>query len=74
MHSRYFINRKNPLALISVALMLIFMPITGSIGHGIGMALISYSVVAAFTGKAKEVSVLTYVLSLLFLLKFFVIV
>ena len=62
------------LQVIPVALMLIFMPITGSIGHGIGMALISYSVVAAFTGKAKEVSVLTYVLSLLFLLKFFVIV
>ena len=54
--------------------MLIFMPITGSIGHGIGMALISYSVVAAFTGKAKEVSILTYVLSALFLAKFFIIV
>ena len=62
------------LQLIPVALMLIFMPITGSIGHGIGMALISYSVVAAFTGKAKEVSILTYVLSALFLAKFFIIV
>ena len=62
------------LQVIPVALMLIFMPITGSIGHGIGMALIAYTVVAAFTGKAKDVSILTYVLSLLFLLKFFVIV
>ena len=62
------------LQVIPVALMLIFMPITGSIGHGIGMALISYSVVAAFTGKAKEVSILTYVLSALFLAKFFIIV
>ena len=57
-----------------VALMLIFMPITGSIGHGIGMALISYTVIAALTGKAKQVSVLTYVLSLLFLIKFFAVV
>ena len=62
------------LQVIPVALMLIFMPITGSIGHGIGMALIAYTVVAAFTGKAKDVSILTYVLSILFLLKFFVIV
>ena len=62
------------LQVIPAALMLIFMPITGSIGHGIGMALISYSVVAVFTGRAKEVSVLTYILSLLFLLKFFVVV
>lgn len=60
------------LQVIRVALMLIFMPITGSIGHGIGMALIAHTVVAAFTGKAKDVSILTYVLSILFLLKFFV--
>lgn len=68
------VNWDDILETVPVALMLIFMPITGSIGHGIGMALISYTVIAAFTGKAKKVSVLTYVLSALFLVKFFVVV
>lgn len=59
---------------LPVALMLIAMPISGSIGHGIGLGLIAYSVIKVFTGKAKEVSVLTYVLSVLFLVKFFLVV
>ena len=59
--------------MVPVALMLIAMPISGSIGHAIGLGLISYTVVKVFTGKAKEVSVLTYVISLLFLIKFFVV-
>ncbi len=56
---------------VPVALMLISMPISGSIGHAIGIGLISYSVIKLFTGKGKEVSVLTYVLSVVFLVKFF---
>lgn len=59
---------------LPAALMLIAMPISGSIGHGIGLGLISYSVIKVFTGKAKEVSILTYVISLLFLVKFFLVV
>ena len=59
---------------LPVSLMLIFMPISGSIGHGIGIALISYTAVKLLTGRAKDISVLTYVLSLLFILKFFLIV
>ena len=54
-----------------VFIMLLAIPISGSIGHGIGLALISYTVIKVFTGKAKDVSVLTYVISLLFLIKFF---
>ena len=54
-----------------VAIMLIAMPITGSIGHGIGLALILFSGIKLCTGKAKEVSALTYVLSLIFVVKFF---
>ena len=57
--------------MLPVAIMLIAMPISGSIGHGIGLALICYTVIKLVTGKAKEVSVLTYVLSLIFLVKFF---
>lgn len=56
---------------LPVALMLLAMPISGSIGHAIGIGLISYTVLKVFTGKAKEVAVLTYVLSAIFLVKFF---
>ena len=54
-----------------VFIMLLAMPISGSIGHGIGLGLITYTVIKVFTGKAKDVSVLTYVISALFLVKFF---
>ena len=53
-----------------VALMLIAMPISGSIGHAIGIGLIVSTVIKLFTGKAKDVSVLTYVLSSLMLFRF----
>lgn len=60
--------------MLPVAFMLIAMPITGSIGHSIGLAMIAYTIIMVLIGKAKKVSVLTYVLSLLFIIKFFVIV
>ena len=56
---------------IPVAVMLIAIPISSSIGHGIGLGMITYTVMKLFTGKAKEVSVLTYIISVLFLVKFF---
>ena len=68
------INFDNVDKLVPVALMLIAMPISGSIGHAIGIGLISYTIIQVFTGKAKEVSVLTYVISALFLVKFFLVV
>ena len=58
---------------VPVAVMLIAMPISGSIGHGIGLGLIIYTVMKVFTGKAKDVSILTYVISALFLIKFFLV-
>lgn len=58
---------------VPVALMLIAMPVSGSIGHAIGIGLISYTVIKLFTGKAKDVSVLAYVLSAIFLIKFFLV-
>ena len=58
--------------IVPVAIMVLAMPISGSIGHGIGLALISYTVIKLCTGKHKDISPLTYFLSLLFLLKFFV--
>ena len=59
--------------LVPVSLMLIAMPISGSIGHAIGIGIITYTVVEVFSGKAKNVSILTYVIALLFLIKFFVV-
>ena len=59
---------------VPVVIMLLAMPISGSIGHGIGLAMILYTFIKVFSGKAKEVSALTYVISLLFIIKFFVIV
>lgn len=59
---------------LPVAIMMISMPISGSIGHAIGLGLISYTIIKVFTGKAKEVSVLTYVISAIFLIKFFLVV
>lgn len=65
------INFEDITQVLPVALMLIAMPISGSIGHAIGLGLIAYSVIKVFTGKAKDVSALTYVISAIFLLKFF---
>ena len=56
---------------LPVALMLIAMPISGSIGHGIGLGLIAYTVICVLKGEAKKVPVLTYVISAIFLVKFF---
>ena len=57
--------------IVPVALMLIGMPISSSIGHAIGIGLVSYTIMKIFGGKAKEVSLLTYAISALFLVKFF---
>ena len=58
---------------LPVVLMLVFMMVTSSVGNGIGIGLITYSVLKICTGKAKEVSWLTIVLAVLFILKFFIV-
>ena len=60
--------------MVPVAIMLIGMPVSGSIGHAIGLGLICYTFMKIFGGKFKEVSWLTYVISALFLVKFFLVV
>ncbi len=59
--------------IVPVALMLIAMPISSSIGHGIGLGLISYTLIEVFTGNWKKVSWVTYLISALFLVKFFLV-
>jgi AGZA family xanthine/uracil permease-like MFS transporter len=56
---------------VPVSLMLIGMPVSSSIGHAIGIGLIAYTIMKIFGGKFKEVSWLTYAISALFLVKFF---
>ena len=60
--------------MVPVFLMLLAMPVSGSIGHGIGLGLIAYTIIKIFSGKFKEVSILTYVISALFIVKFFLVV
>ena len=68
------IDLEDKFDVVPCMIMLITMPISGSIGHGIGLGLITYTVMKVFTGKAKDVSILCYVISILFLIKFFVVV
>ncbi|MBQ3302129.1 MAG: NCS2 family permease [Eggerthellaceae bacterium] len=58
---------------VPVALMLIAMPISGSIGHAIGIGLIVFSVINNCTGEGSKKYALTYVLALIFLVKFFLV-
>jgi len=58
---------------VPVTLMLIGMPISGSIGHAIGIAMIACTFIKVCTGKFKEVSIVTYIISLIFIIKFFLI-
>ena len=59
---------------VPVILMLLAMPVSSSIGHAIGLGMISYTIIKLLLGKGKEVSVLTYVISVLFLIRFFLVV
>jgi AGZA family xanthine/uracil permease-like MFS transporter len=59
--------------IVPVALMLIAMPISGSIGHAIGIGLIAFSVIDLSSGKASKKYLLTYILALIFLVKFFLV-
>ena len=65
------INFENLDEFVPVSIMLITMPISSSIGHGIGLGLVAYTFIKVLSGKFKDVSVLTYIISLLFIVKFF---
>jgi len=58
---------------VPVGLMLIAMPISSSIGHAIGLGLISFSAINICTGKANKKYALTYILAIIFLVKFFLV-
>ncbi len=57
---------------IPAFLTIIMMPIAYSISEGIVFGMLSYTLLKALTGKAKEVSIVMYVLSLIFILRFII--
>ncbi len=59
--------------IVPVALMLIAMPVSGSIGHAIGLGIISFSFINILRGEASKQYLLTYILALVFILKFFLV-
>ena len=58
---------------VPVALMLIAMPISSSIGHAIGIGLIAFTVINLSTGEGNKKYLLTYILAVIFLIKFFLV-
>ena len=67
------VDYDDPACSVPVVFMLISMPITSSIGSGIGLGLIMYSLIKICRGEWKDVSWVTMLLSVLFLCKFFII-
>ena len=55
---------------LPVFLTIITMPLTYSIANGIGVGFISWVIVRAFSGKAREISPLLWIVSLGFLVYF----
>ncbi len=55
---------------IPAFLTIIMMPLTYSIADGIMFGMLSYIALKALTGKAKDVHVITYIVGILFLLKY----
>jgi len=51
---------------------IVMMPLTYSIAEGIVFGMMSYVLLKTFTGKFKDVSILMYILTLLFILKFII--
>ena len=46
------------------------MPLTYSISHGILLGMISYVVINMLCGKFKKITVMMYILTILFILKY----
>ena len=64
------IDWADPAVALPAFLTVAMMPFTYNISFGIGFGLLSYVIIKACTGKAKEVSVATYVLTVIFLAMF----
>ena len=56
--------------IVTAMVTIILMPLTGNITYGIAGGLIIYTILQLFAGKAKEINVFTYVISILFVVYF----
>jgi len=59
-------------SIVPASIMLLAMPISGSIGNSIGLAMITYCGIKTLRGKVKQISALTWIITAIFILKFFV--
>ncbi|WP_251861014.1 NCS2 family permease [Clostridium sp. Marseille-Q2269] len=57
---------------IPAFLTIIMMPLSYSISDGIVFGVVSYIVIKALTGKVKDISLTTFIIGILFVLKFFI--
>ena len=48
----------------------VFMPFTYSIANGVAVGLIMYCFIKLFTGKARDIKVLTWIISIVFILRY----
>lgn len=65
------VDFSNPTDVIPAFITITFMPFTYSIANGIAMGLISYCLLKAFSGKVKEISPLTAIIAMIFVLRYF---
>lgn len=65
------IDWMDPAIAVPAFLTLAMMPFTYNISYGIAFGLISYVLIKIFTGKIKEIKVATWIITLLFLVMFF---
>lgn len=49
---------------------IVFMPFTYSIANGVAMGLITFCIIKGFTGKLKEIKLLTIIVSIIFILRY----
>lgn len=66
------INLEDYTEAIPAFLTIIMMPLAYSIADGIAFGMLSYIALKALTGKAKEVGFITYIVSILFIIKFII--
>jgi AGZA family xanthine/uracil permease-like MFS transporter len=64
------IDWADPAVALPAFLTIAMMPFTYNISFGIGFGLLAHVIIKLCTGKAKEVSVATYVLTVIFLAMF----
>ena len=65
-----YINFQDIEQALPAFLTMVMMPLTYSLVSGIALGLTSYTLVMLFSGKAKQISKYTYLLTVLFIIQF----